>query len=91
MGNRKRVADLSEKDFERLKECFDFVQIALDSISKDVHSGMLDKRYSVEGTYYVLNKARHTTGEMLHRLETMVNIIEDSEMGRWKKEGKWVQ
>lgn len=91
MGKSKRIADLSEKDFESLRECFDFIQIALDSVSKDVHSGMLDKRYSVEGTYYVLNKARHTTGEMLNRLERMVNTIEDSERDRWKREGKWVE
>ena len=49
----------------------------------------MDKRFSVEGTHWMLSSAIYNAVNLLRNLEEMRNVIEDSELERWKKEGRW--
>ncbi|MBR6298894.1 MAG: hypothetical protein IKR34_06570 [Candidatus Gastranaerophilales bacterium] len=85
----RKVGDLSKETLDKLQENTENANLIIKDLQNKLHKGMTDKRFSVEGTHWMITSAIHNTVNLLRNLEEMRNIIEDSECERWKKEGRW--
>lgn len=85
----RKVSDLSKETLDKLQENTEAVNLIIKDLQDKLRKGMVDKRFSVEGTHWMLSSAIYSAVNLLRNLEEMRNVIEDSELERWKKEGRW--
>ena len=85
----RKVSDLSKETLNKLQENTENANLIIKDLQNKLHKGMTDKRFSVEGTHWMISSSIYSAINLLRNLEEMKNIIEDSELERWKKEGRW--